>query len=282
MSGSSTYGAKGTRRSSAGLTVSSWVACASVGLVVSFCQSGYEVDRRCDDHRAHGERQPRVPQRGPPYLPGPDVGVGDLEGHADREGQVGEVAVVRGRGLVEVDAPGTADNGSDPGIAVYGPFPVHGLSGNNNFIEADGDPSYSFTFSQTISTLTVGQNYTVSFDQAAGQQSGNLVGPTTEQWKVSLGSSTQFSSLMSTPQGGIFPWEAQTLAFTASSTSEVLSFLAVGTPSGAPPMVFLDGVDMEPSVPEPSALLLLEGVGAVIAIGRLGRRVRANRISIAA
>jgi hypothetical protein len=185
---------------------------------------------------------------------------------------------------VEVDAPGTADDGSDPGIPVYGPFPVHGLSGNNNFIEADGDPSYSFSFNQTISTLTVGQNYTVSFDQAAGQQDGNLVGPTTEQWEVSLGSQTQFSSLMTTPQGGVFPWEAQSLTFNASSTSEVLSFLAVGTPSGAPPMVFLDGVDMEASgsVPEPSATLLLGGVGAVIGMGRLGRRMRANRTAVAA
>jgi hypothetical protein len=177
---------------------------------------------------------------------------------------------------VEVDAPGTADNVSDPGIPVYGPFPAHGPSGNNNFIEADGDPSYSFSFNQTISSLTVGQNYNVSFNQAAGQQSGNLVGPTTEQWKVSLGSSTQFSSLMSTPQGGVFPWESQTLTFNASSTSEVLSFLAVGTPSGAPPMVFLDGVDMEASVPEPSALLLLAGVGTLMVIGKLGRRVMAK------
>jgi len=183
---------------------------------------------------------------------------------------------------VEVDAPSTADNGSDPGIPVYGPFPAHGPSGNNNFIEADGDPSYSFSFSQTISGLTVGQNYDLSFNQAAGQQQGNLVGPTTEKWEVSLGSSTQFSSLMTTPQGGVFPWEAQTLTYTASSTSEVLSFLAVGTPSGAPPMVFLDGVDMEPSVPEPSALMLLAGVGAVISIGRIGRRVRANRTGVAA
>ena len=81
---------------------------------------------------------------------------------------------------------------------------------------------------------------------------------------------------MLTPQGGFSPWEAQTLPFTASSTSEVLSFLAVGTPSGAPPMVFLDGVDMEPSVPEPSAGLLLVGVGAVIAVGRVARRAIAK------
>jgi hypothetical protein len=174
---------------------------------------------------------------------------------------------------VEVDAPGTADNVSDPGIPVYGPFPAHGPSGNNNnFIEADGDPSYSFSFNQTISGLTVGQNYTVSFNQAAGQQSGNLRGATTEQWQVSLGSDTQLSAVMNTPSQGVFPWESQTLTYTASSASEVLSFLAVGTPSGAPPMVFLDGVDMEASVPEPSALMLLAGVGTVIAIGRVGRR----------
>ena len=177
---------------------------------------------------------------------------------------------------VEVDAPGTADNGSDPGIPVYGPFPAHGPSGNNNFIEADGDPSYSFSFNQTISGLTVGQNYDVSFNQAAGQQSGNLRGPTTEQWQVSLGSDTQLSAVMNTPGQGVFPWESQTLTYTASSTSEVLSFLAVGTPSGAPPMVFLDGVDMEATVPEPSAGLLLAGVGTVVAMGRLGRRVRAK------
>ena len=47
-------------------------------------------------------------------------------------------------------------------------------------------------------------------------------------------------------------------------------------------MVFLDGVDMESTVPEPSAFLLLAGVGTVIAIGRLGRRLRANRTSVAA
>ena len=74
--------------------------------MLSFGQAGYDVDGGCDDHGAHGEREPGVPQRGPAYLLGLDVGVGDLEGHADREGQVGEVAVVRGGGLVEVDASG--------------------------------------------------------------------------------------------------------------------------------------------------------------------------------
>jgi hypothetical protein len=43
-----------------------------------------------------------------PNLLGFDVGVRDLEGHADREGQVGEVAVLRGVGFVEVDPSGPA------------------------------------------------------------------------------------------------------------------------------------------------------------------------------
>ena len=50
---------------------------------------------------------------------------------------------------------------------------------------------------------------------------------------------------------------------------------------GVPPQIFLDGVDMESNVPEPSALLLLAGVGTVIAISRLGRRVFANRNAVA-
>ena len=117
----------------------------------------------------------------------------------------------------------------------------------------------------------------MSFYQAAGQQNGDA-GPTTEQWQVSLGSDTQFSALMSTPQGSYSPWQTQTLSYTASSTSEVLSFVAVGT--GLPPIVFLDGVDMEANVPEPSALLLLAGVGTVAAIGRLRRRVCAKSVAV--
>ena len=49
-----------------------------------------------------------MPQRGPPYLLRSDVGVGELERHADREGQPGEVAIVRGGGLVEGDSAAMA------------------------------------------------------------------------------------------------------------------------------------------------------------------------------
>ena len=172
-----------------------------------------------------------------------------------------------GANLTFIDAPGTADN---PGLylAVYGPFPATSPDGGN-FVEADGDPAYSGAFSQTIAGLTVGSNYTLTFDQAAGQQL-NFTGPTTEKWQVSFGTDTQDSSTFSLPQGGVGPWQQQTMTFTATATSQVLTFLAVGTPGGAPPISFLDGVDLE--VPEPATLSLL-GLGAV-AMAVVRRRSR--------
>jgi hypothetical protein len=172
-----------------------------------------------------------------------------------------------GTGLTYIDAPGTADNGQQ--ISVYGPFPTTSPDGGN-FVEGDGDPSFSGAISQTISGLTVGASYTLTFDQAAGQQAG-FTGPTTEKWQVTFGTDTQDSSKFSLPQGGIGPWEQQTMTFTATTTSQVLTFLAVGTPNGQPPVSFLDGVDLE--VPEPATLSLL-GLGA---IGMAVVRRRAKR-----
>jgi hypothetical protein len=157
-----------------------------------------------------------------------------------------------GTGLTFLDAPGTADNVNDY-LAVYGPFPATSPDGGN-FVEADGDPNYSSAIYQTISGLTAGDVYDVSFYQAAGQQI-DFTGPTTEKWAVTLGGTTLDSSKFSLPQGGVGAWQAQTLAFTANSSSEVLSFLAVGTPGGAPPISFLDGVSVT-AVPLPTALSL--------------------------
>ena len=165
-----------------------------------------------------------------------------------------------GTNLTFIDFPGTAD---DPNkyLAVYGPFPTTSPDGGN-FVEGDGDPSYSSAIYQTINGLTVGQQYQVTFYQAAGQQL-NFTGPTTEQWQVSFGDETQLSSLYSLPQGGVGPWQQQTMTFTATSTSQILSFLAKGTPNGAPPISFLDGVSLS-AVPEPASwALMIVGFGAV-------------------
>lgn len=72
-------------------------------------------------------------------------------------------------GYVFLDAPNTATTG--PGIPVWGPFPAPPAPNTNgNFIESDASSGLAQPVSQTISGLTVGQTYTVSFDQAAGQQ----------------------------------------------------------------------------------------------------------------
>jgi hypothetical protein len=184
-----------------------------------------------------------------------------------------------GGGYAFVDAPGTADDASLVGVPpVWGPFPATSPQ-FGNFIQADGSSGLDYPLSQTINGLTAGQSYTVSFYQAAGQQL-NDYGATTEFWQVTLGSDTQASAVMNTPSAGVFPWESQSLTLTADNTSDVLSFLAVGS-GGLPPYVFLDGVDMESNVPEPSAALLLGGVGMVLMIGRLGRRMMGKRSATA-
>jgi hypothetical protein len=61
------------------------------------------------------------------------------------------------------------------------------------------------------------------------------------------------------------------LTFTATAASEALTFIAVGTPSGEPPFVLLDGVGFT-AVPEPATFALL-GIG-LVGIGAVGRRLK--------
>jgi hypothetical protein len=68
----------------------------------------------------------------------------------------------------------------------------------------------------------------------------------------------------------------ENLTFTANSTSELLSFLAVGTPSGnLPPFALLDGVSLT-AVPEPSNwAMMLAGFGGLgFAAVRRRRKMR--------
>jgi len=197
-----------------------------------------------------------------------------------------------GTGLIAIDAPGTATDFTNGQYGVWGPFADPPPGGN--FIQADGNPIFETSFNQTITGLTAGQAYTLTFWQAAGQQSG-FSGATTEQWKVFFGNGTNTvdcstdpctitttnqeadSPLMNTPSMGTHPWELVSLSFVADATSDVLSFLAWGnggTTVNLPPTVFLAGVN-SPAVPEPATLSLL-GVG-LLGIGGTILRRRAKR-----
>ena len=184
-----------------------------------------------------------------------------------------------GNDVTFLASPGSADD-LNKYMTVYGPFPKASPVGGN-FVEADGDPSYSDYIYQGLHGLTIGQKYSVSFYQAAGQEYG-YSGPTTEQWAVTLSrfsfADTQLSSMFSLAQGGVGAWQKQTMIFTSDATDPVLVFLAVGTPGGAPPISFLDGVSVQ-AVPEPSTLIMTSL--ALIGVGAVSLRRRGNKVAVA-
>jgi len=170
---------------------------------------------------------------------------------------------------------GTADDpgvtGSDGNLKLWGPgggvrysaYSNKGLPASSpaggNYVAADGAYEVG-AITQTINDLTIGDEYAVSFYWAGAQQSGFTLA-TTEGWDVSLGSTTQDTTIVHDVSLGFTGWQYQTFDFTASSSTEVLSFLAVGTPSGEPPFALLDGVSMTQVTPEPATLpLLLTGM----------------------
>jgi hypothetical protein len=129
------------------------------------------------------------------------------------------------------------------------------------------------SISQTIHGLTPGTAVTVSFYYAGAQQSG-YNGATTEALKVSLGSQTIETPFLDDTSHGFTGWQYETLTFTPTSSTEVLTFLAQGTPNGEPPFTLLSGIGYgNGDAPEPSSLALL-GTGILTAGGVLRRRMK--------
>ena len=163
-----------------------------------------------------------------------------------------------------------AQNG---GTANFTTFPFSG-----NMIAAD--PVYETdAISQTISGLTVGKVYSLHFWWGGAQQE-SYSGTTSESWSVSWASSsgtqTQQTATIYNVTHGFTGWQQQTMYFTANQTSETLSFLCVGSPSGVPPFCLLGGLDME-ITPEYSNAAAFAGFGIGCVVFDVARRRRMRR-----
>jgi hypothetical protein len=174
-------------------------------------------------------------------------------------------------------------------VAFWGP--AYGVSngytgtapGGGNFVALDADyPSNDSSghaataaMTQTINNLTVGTTYNVSFAWAGAQQQG-YTGATTENLKVSLGSSSQTTQTINLASQGFSGWMTQTFGFIATSSSEVLSFLAGGSPA-LPPFVLVANVSMT-KAPEPASMMvMLTGLAGLAGLGGVRRRLRLRR-----
>lgn len=173
----------------------------------------------------------------------------------------GAASVQYGALILQDTLPSGASNG----------FPATSPSGGN-FLGADGDFQVG-AITQTVTGLTVGIQYALSFYWGAAQQKGSAyTAATTEQWKVTLGNELHSTPVINNPAQGFTGWLSQTLLYTATSTSEVLTFLAAGTPSGAPPFALLDSVSIT-AVAEPASwVTLVAAVLSIIGVANLRRR----------
>jgi hypothetical protein len=223
-----------------------------------------------------------------------------------------------GNGLIFITDSGTSS--SDPNspcgstyLQTYGCPSTLAIPGGYNEVEADGNPVFESGFNTLIKGLSPSTTYTLSFYQAASQQTG-FNGNTTEQWIVALGGSgftvcnacgpadpmfggnkqstyadagadIEATTLMSTPSHGLTDWEFVSVNLTTGATvnpsGTLLSFLAWGddgTTNNLPPMVFLTGVNSPAGLttPEPASVVLFGSM--LLGIGAAVRRRLAAKV----
>lgn len=156
-------------------------------------------------------------------------------------------------------------------VAFYGG--VTDSPSGGSFIAADGDSDFAGSISQTVNGLTIGQNYTLTFNWAGAQQAG-FGGATTEAWQVTFGGDTQTTPIVNVASQSWSGWQNASMTFMAASTSSTLTFLAKGEFNGQAPWLLLDGVQLTEvsAVPEPESALMM-----AVGLAGLGLRLRARR-----
>jgi hypothetical protein len=208
----------------------------------------------------------------------------------------------QGYNFIVPSGTGIADTTST-GVNFYGTS-FSAPNGAAYFIAADGAYNTGLIY-QDLTGLEVGQTYSVDFYQSAAQQKG-FTGATTDQWIVNVGGTytaptlgsggstttstsnfsggtTYTSPLMSLADSGntgtqtvasgsapVSGWQQDSFAFTATATTERLSFLAKGTPTGKPPFSLLSGVSAN-KLPEPA-----DYVGTLVCFGFVGLVVKSR------
>jgi len=210
--------------------------------------------------------------------------------------------------------------------ATFGPGATYFAPGGaivppgGNYVEADGNPYFESGFNYTVTGLTAGKTYTLTFYQGASQWDG-FSGDTTNQWVVGLTTvgnglyvankndpstpnsscgtncgyysndptaSITTSPLMNVKSQGVVNWNYVSVNLTADATTDLLSFLAWGdngNTTNLPPIAFLAGVNSPPGLggaPEPSTWVMM-GLGfAGLGGAVVQRRRRAKRLALAA
>jgi hypothetical protein len=139
-------------------------------------------------------------------------------------------------------------------------------------VALDGDFGVQ-PLTQSVSGLTVGDKYTLTFDVAFAQQY-NYNGDTTQHVTASLGGQSFTTADFNLTSHGFSGWNVVTDTFTATATTETLSFLAYGS-QPVPPFTLISGVTFAPAaVPEAStwAMMLIGFGGMGVAAHQRRRR----------
>jgi hypothetical protein len=146
---------------------------------------------------------------------------------------------------------------------------------------------YREGFGQTISGLTIGQTYGISFEQSitnynvAGPFGADYFAGNQAVWEVTFGSASQYSAVMLMPsfsELGTNIWQSETLYFTATTTDQTLNFQGLSVARGATALddrvdVLVDNIRITAAlVPEPSGALLVGLTGTIALLRR--RRLR--------
>jgi len=129
--------------------------------------------------------------------------------------------------------------------------------------------SQNDAISQSLSGLTVGRDYTVSFYEAADNRSAKTFAFGSLYWDVSLGNATANSTYIATPGAQVATaWTQVHMNFVATAATETLGFAAKSTGAVAPePLLLLDGVNVTQAVPEPSTYsMILLGIAIYAAL----------------